>query len=1069
MCVLCGVIDPENPVNNNSLDDYSSFVINVGLLGVSVEQTLIFPAASTAGCDSLIIGIGSSNAVLSVNLLGGISVQTYNGNVANNDIQTMSADVLRLLHDNKRAEIMLKPAAQFDRVKITLNSSLLGLLNSFRLYYAYQQSTAPAAPVILPGNNTICSGDSTTFAVTPITGNTISWYTAPTGGTSIATGNTLTVQPVETTIYYAEATAGGCISKRTAVTATVKPRPVQPVVNNPVVICKGDTATLTATGTNIQWYNTNGTLVFIGSPYKTIPPATTVYYAQATENGCSSTRAADSVIVNLPPAIPTLAADTVPICIGDSAIFRAIAPANVTFRWYANPTGGNPLISGPTVILYNQRVTQTFYVDATSKNGCVSIARKPVTVLVKPTPAKPVVNNPVAICKGDTATLTATGNNIQWYNTTTGGTLLFTGSPYRINPPATTVYYAQATENGCSSARAADSVIVNLPPAIPTLAADTVPICIGDSAIFRAIAPANVTFRWYANPTGGNPLITGPTVILYNQRVTQTFYVDATSQSGCVSIARKPVTVLVKPTPAKPVVNNPVAICKGDTATLTATGNNIQWYNTATGGTLLFTGTPYKISPPATTVYYAQATENGCSSTRAADSVIVNLPPAIPTLAADTVPICIGDSAIFRAIAPANVTFRWYANPTGGNPLITGPIVILYNQPVTQTYYVDAISKNGCVSIARKPVTVLVKPTPAKPVVNNPVAICKGDTATLTATGNNIQWYNTTTGGTLLFTGSPYRINSPATTVYYAQATENGCSSARAADSVIVNLPPAIPTLAADTVPICIGDSAIFRAIAPANVTFRWYANPTGGNPLITGPIVILYNQPVTQTFYVDATSKNGCVSIARKPVTVLVKPRPANPAFTVPSGIASQPVYIPITNYQPDVLYIIHIKYTDGFTTVLDTTFTGMNDTIPAPYNNSSLNAQASIDVQAINKVTGCKSDKVNKSFTISKRLSAPPLQPSTVANTVNTRQHIAEVLYFYPNPTNGLIQIQTKEVLDGSLLIVNDREGKPVYRLIMHSNTIQLPASLPAGFYIIQVRTKTGKILTGKVILEK
>ena len=96
ICLLCGVSNPDNPINNGNLNDYSTFNITVGLLGVTVYQTLIFPAASTTGCDSLIIGIGSGNTALSVNLLAGLTVQTFNGSVVNNDAQTVDSTHLRL-------------------------------------------------------------------------------------------------------------------------------------------------------------------------------------------------------------------------------------------------------------------------------------------------------------------------------------------------------------------------------------------------------------------------------------------------------------------------------------------------------------------------------------------------------------------------------------------------------------------------------------------------------------------------------------------------------------------------------------------------------------------------------------------------------------------------------------------------------------------------------------------------------------------------------------------------------------------------------------------------------------
>ncbi|MCW3465255.1 hypothetical protein [Chitinophaga nivalis] len=74
LCLLCNVSTPDNPVNNSSLDDYSAFNVPAGLLGISIYQTLIFPAASSTGCDSLVVGIGTGDALLSLNILAGVTI-----------------------------------------------------------------------------------------------------------------------------------------------------------------------------------------------------------------------------------------------------------------------------------------------------------------------------------------------------------------------------------------------------------------------------------------------------------------------------------------------------------------------------------------------------------------------------------------------------------------------------------------------------------------------------------------------------------------------------------------------------------------------------------------------------------------------------------------------------------------------------------------------------------------------------------------------------------------------------------------------------------------------------------
>lgn len=81
-----------------------------------------------------------------------------------------------------------------------------------------------ANPTILtttPGS-AICSG-TVTLGATASSGATVHWYTGPSGGTAVATGNSYTTPSLSaTTTYYVEAVDGSCISARTAIIATVK-------------------------------------------------------------------------------------------------------------------------------------------------------------------------------------------------------------------------------------------------------------------------------------------------------------------------------------------------------------------------------------------------------------------------------------------------------------------------------------------------------------------------------------------------------------------------------------------------------------------------------------------------------------------------------------------------------------------------------------------------------------------------------------------------------------------------------------------------------------------------------
>ena len=67
-----------------------------------------------------------------------------------------------------------------------------------------------------------CGSGSITLQANATNG-TISWYTTPTGGTAIETGNTFTTTISATTPFYVEA---GCTTNRTLITATVYPLPI---------------------------------------------------------------------------------------------------------------------------------------------------------------------------------------------------------------------------------------------------------------------------------------------------------------------------------------------------------------------------------------------------------------------------------------------------------------------------------------------------------------------------------------------------------------------------------------------------------------------------------------------------------------------------------------------------------------------------------------------------------------------------------------------------------------------------------------------------------------------------
>lgn len=138
VCLGCGVLNPQNAVGSNE-DDYSTLQVSVGLLA-RTEQVLLFPSTNIASnTNKLVIGIGSDLTMLSAQLISGISIETFNGDVSNNDYQNLNNNAIKLGGtDPSKGEIELTMNKPYDRIKINLNGGLLSVNGALRIYYAYQ-------------------------------------------------------------------------------------------------------------------------------------------------------------------------------------------------------------------------------------------------------------------------------------------------------------------------------------------------------------------------------------------------------------------------------------------------------------------------------------------------------------------------------------------------------------------------------------------------------------------------------------------------------------------------------------------------------------------------------------------------------------------------------------------------------------------------------------------------------------------------------------------------------------------------------------------------------------------
>jgi len=283
--------------------------------------------------------------------------------------------------------------------------------------------------------------------------------------------------------------------------------------------------------------------------------------------------------------------------------------------------------------------------DATTVNVAVS-----GTVNAIPTiGSQPAIGGQTIALNGSATALTITAaagsgsiSTYQWYknttNANTGGTTVGTNAAsYTPLTSATgTLYYYCVVTNsntGAVSSNVSGAITVYALPSISSQPSTSVQnICQNGTATALTVTASAGSgtisgYQWYKNASNAN---TGGTTVgtsdaSYTPVTTSAgalyYYCVVTNSNGgmLTSNVSGKVTIAALPTVASAVTASPTAVCSGASATLNAisTGNNINWYTAATGGTSIGTsasGANFVVNPTEATTYYAEAQTISSSS-----------------------------------------------------------------------------------------------------------------------------------------------------------------------------------------------------------------------------------------------------------------------------------------------------------------------------------------------------------------------------------------------------------------------------------------------------------------------
>jgi hypothetical protein len=519
---------------------------------------------------------------------------------------------------------------------------------------------------------------------------------------------------------------------------------------NSTEICAGQSITFTdasSSGTNYSWDFDGQTLSGKG-------PHTINYSTAGSKTVKLTVDGVEKIYTDMITVknVPTLTiSNPASQCNGTydlAGAISAVSPSDATLTYWDDLTSVNS-ISGTVTTSGN------YFVEA-DKNGCTSVAREKVTVVID---VMPVITAPsiVAICSPNTADITSTSTqsaSLSYYLGAVGtGTVVSNQSAIAVSGP----YSVKAVNGSCSTSKDI-SVTVNETPSLTVSSPSSQ--CDGTISLSSRVSnlTSGASLSYYKN--SGATVTSSNTVSLSG-----TYYIKAT-KSSCSSIAHA-VTVEINETPDL-VVSNPALVCSpltvDVTSAYTANGDGVITYWTNSGATTSLSN-PAAINSSGK--YYIKSDNNGCVDIGEV-SVTVNETPSLTVSSPSSQ--CDGTISLSSRVSnlTSGASLSYYKN--SGETVTSSNTVSL-----SGTYYIKAI-KSSCSSDI-KAVVVEINKTPNL-VVSNPESVCSPSTIDITSihSDNNIAggtityWKNS---GTTMSLSNPSTISSSGT--YYIKSDNNGC------------------------------------------------------------------------------------------------------------------------------------------------------------------------------------------------------------------------------------------------------------------------------------------------------
>nr|WP_262920456.1 T9SS type B sorting domain-containing protein [Hanstruepera flava] len=379
-------------------------------------------------------------------------------------------------------------------------------------------------------------------------------------------------------------------------------------------------------------------------------------------------------------------------CDINQAILSVSAPNGFTVNWYDSPTNGI-LLQANNTIYYSTSESGTFYAETVNvSTGCRSLTRTAVSIS-RIDPDSPISNGDVEFnCTTNQAELSVTipnGVTVDWYDSPIDGNLLLADSSTFTTSIGNATFYAEALDNttGCISLIRTPVSVSTVRPNAPISNGDVELNCTTNEAILTVTVPSGISVNWYDN--NGTLLLSDSPV--YSATSAGFYFAESIIlSSGCTSISSVQIEVF-NTSPNPPISEGDIGVsCNTSTGDLSVSvpfGVRVDWFDEATGGTLLASNSAtYTTSTPGT--YYAEAFDevtNCKSTTRTAVSLIAG--NEFPDVEDEFLTFCEDDTIILDANI-SNVTYLWSTGETTPQIEVDTP----------GTYTVVVTDSNNCSS-----------------------------------------------------------------------------------------------------------------------------------------------------------------------------------------------------------------------------------------------------------------------------------------------------------------------------------------------------------------------------------